>query len=314
MVYGYAYSTDATYAGSTEITSPGLALAVFNSKQGLIVDDYCMTYQDAYLGTWNSTERSLEFNGFGLYNIEEGNWKAKGEVIVTEGEMETVGTYYYDYVNAKAIVTIGDKEYEASFIAGGHMYNDFGHTEHWGVFSDNAPENIHLDYCGPTECMWCGTSCSSWGESHHVMCCDCIDIEPEDYCYCDCCGNSGYSDDMYWVGDECLCSHCFDRNCCEDEITGDYIWNEDAIRIVLARKTDQPNFDNDYGLWTHESVTDPWTWSESNRRWYSRYADCAPHATANPKEYYWNVEDLDVQGLRNFFCIYDIDKYLTTAD
>lgn len=119
MVYGYAYSTDATYAGSTEITSPGLALAVFNSKQGLIVDDYCMTYQDAYLGTWNSTERSLEFNGFGLYNIEEGNWKAKGEVIVTEGETETVGTYYYDYVNAKAIVTIGDKEYEATLVENG---------------------------------------------------------------------------------------------------------------------------------------------------------------------------------------------------
>ena len=103
------------------------------------------------------------------------------------------------------------------------------------------------------------------GEARCLICGDYIDDAEELYCYdcgsgnkreCDCCGERVDEDDCYWVGDDCLCWHCYDReatsceHCGESEYTDNmtYISPEEAEDYVVNSTGDKP-YDGYYCEW-----------------------------------------------------------------
>ncbi len=75
---------------------------------------------------------------------------------------------------------------------------------------------------------------------HSALCCKCGDQpiqEAFEYCCydcsesrhcCDCCGDGGYhEDDMYWINDESICTHCVDNHYTSCEACDEYIHNDD---------------------------------------------------------------------------------------
>lgn len=80
-----------------------LYLAVFTPDRGMIVDDYNVSYIDAFYGTWHGEDgMSLTFNGLGAYDIYEyiysiaGYWDVRGFVTVEKDGNETDVRYSYD--------------------------------------------------------------------------------------------------------------------------------------------------------------------------------------------------------------------------
>lgn len=108
-----------------------LAMGVFTSSAGMIVDDYNLCYVDKMQGVWNGENgMTLEFNGLGIYNIEMtfsgGTWRAVGEVTVTEGEESSVVRYDYDRLNQQASFTYKDKSYTVAFSDDGITVSENG--------------------------------------------------------------------------------------------------------------------------------------------------------------------------------------------
>jgi hypothetical protein len=99
------------------------------------------------------------------------------------------------------------------------MYNDFGNTENYGIFSINPPNNKYrtftINYSGLMTCMCCGEDGYLSDDTEMVICEDC---DPPTYCYC--CGervntNDAIEVDGEWVCEDCYCDlhRCL---CCED--------------------------------------------------------------------------------------------------
>lgn len=99
------------------------------------------------------------------------------------------------------------------------MYNDFGNTDNYGIFSINPPDNKYhtstINYSGLMTCMCCGESNYYSDDTEAVICEDC---EPSIYCYC--CGERVNTNDAIEVDGEWVCEDCYnDLNrcmCCED--------------------------------------------------------------------------------------------------
>lgn len=99
------------------------------------------------------------------------------------------------------------------------MYNDFGNTENYGIFSINPPDNKYrtfaINYSGLMTCMCCGEN-GYWSDDTEMVVCE--DCDPPTYCYC--CGervntNDAIEVDGEWVCEDCYCDlhRCL---CCED--------------------------------------------------------------------------------------------------
>lgn len=203
----------------------------------------------------------------------------------------------------------GDKTYYTAFNASGYMYNDFGTVTHWGVISDNAHERLDIEYCGETECMYCGSICGAFGEAHHVFCADCIDVDEVYWETCDHCGRSAPSEEMYWVGDDQLCQHCYEQLTVICDISGEAVYIDDAIRIYLCETDDGIIVDEPSASYVYagEWYADEDRWGPSSRWWYSNWAMCAPHPIdlGNGENcYYWNKSELTAGGLRNLYGVY----------
>jgi len=178
------------------------------------------------------------------------------------------------------------------------MYNDFGNATHWGCVEENCPDSVVIDYSGPTNCMWCGKE-TGWFEDRNYVCCsDCIDID-SNINYCEQCGERLYEDDICWVGDTSLCWCCRDRLTVYSELSGEYIWQDDAVPVYLAKNNvvdpDRYIYIENYHLRPEHSI-------------WEYYYNCLPHQNEDG-EYYWNVEDLTDAGLR-CFDITNLDAYL----
>lgn len=99
------------------------------------------------------------------------------------------------------------------------MYNDFGNTDNYGIFSINPPDNKYhtstINYSGLMTCMCCGENCGWYDNTEAVICEDC---EPSTYCYC--CGERVNANDAIEVDGEWVCEDCYNDlhrcMCCED--------------------------------------------------------------------------------------------------
>lgn len=99
------------------------------------------------------------------------------------------------------------------------MYNDFGNTENYGIFSINPPDNKYrtfaINYSGLMTCVCCGED-AYWSDDTEMVVCE--DCDPPTYCYC--CGERVNTNDAIEVDGEWVCEDCYhDLNrclCCED--------------------------------------------------------------------------------------------------
>ena len=99
------------------------------------------------------------------------------------------------------------------------MYNDFGNTDNYGIFSINPPDNKYhtstINYSGLMTCMCCSESNYYSDDTEAVVCEDC---DPPSYCYC--CGERVNTNNMIEVDGEWVCEDCYNDlhrcMCCED--------------------------------------------------------------------------------------------------
>lgn len=99
------------------------------------------------------------------------------------------------------------------------MYNDFGNTENYGIFSINPPNNKYrtftINYSGLMTCVCCGED-AYWSDDTDMVVCE--DCDPPTYCYC--CGERVNTNDAIEVDGEWVCEDCYNDLhrclCCED--------------------------------------------------------------------------------------------------
>ena len=191
----------------------------------------------------------------------------------------------------------------------GSMYNDFGSCTHYATISDDFVGSRTIFYSGELSCMFCGDVCDRDDDSNMVLCYECADSGC--YTYCDCCGHRIYRDDAYYVDDTLMCEYCFDRNAGRCELSDEYCFNEDLETVYLAAIEDKPDEYNDYSIVVHERYLrrkDLFTAPS----WTAKYFSCTPHKNADGV-YYWNISDVSVQGLKNYFGMYSeaaIEEYI----
>ena len=99
------------------------------------------------------------------------------------------------------------------------MYNDFGNTDNYGIFSINPPDNKYhtstINYSGLMTCMCCGEN-GYWSDDTETVICE--DCEPSIYCCC--CDERVNINDAIEVDGEWVCEDCYNDlhrcMCCED--------------------------------------------------------------------------------------------------
>jgi len=107
-------------------------------------------------------------------------------------------------------------------------YDDLLHSSYytpWYCWRTTTQEQIHWTIGGEVNCLSCG---KRHIVNHEVMQCDwCYDGD-DDYDTCAICGQRHHNDDMYWVGDDHVCSRCYDNNCVSCARCGENMYTEDA--------------------------------------------------------------------------------------
>lgn len=135
------------------------------------------------------------------------------------------------------------------------MYNDFGNTENYGIFSINPPDNKYrtfaINYSGLMTCMCCGES-DYWGDDTEAVVCE--DCDPPAYCYC--CGERVNVNDAIEVDGEWVCEDCYhDLHrclCCEDAH-----FDEDFTPVFIGHIDNQTiNIDYDEHYICNECLAD----------------------------------------------------------
>lgn len=187
----------------------------------------------------------------------------------------------------------------------GYMYNDFGCAprDHMAGINipkinsrynrrNNASDTVWADveYSGPCECMWCGGDIASGTDYDYDdesingwrICGSCVGRYS-----CDCCGNLYNSQDsLFYVDGMWLCEDCLESHTVVNAITGEAIYEGNAVTLYLANGKDadgQPNFTGDY-IYLNDNIS-PLTckkyftsqshfWSNPHRNWITKdYVD-----------------------------------------
>ena len=123
------------------------------------------------------------------------------------------------------------------------MYNDFGNTDNYGIFSINPPDNKYhtstINYSGLMTCMCCGENCGWYDNTEAVICEDC---EPSIYCCC--CDERVNINDAIEVDGEWVCEDCYNDlhrcMCCEDAHF------EDDLTLMFVGHIDNQTINIDY--------------------------------------------------------------------
>lgn len=120
-----------------------LWFAVYTPNNGMMVDDYNLTYTDSLYGTWNSSNGiTLEFNGDGGYEIRDVNmpslgvkWNVFGQVTVTENGEKTTVDYKFERATESAKFTYKEVEYTVAVglngltVTGGVLGGVYSHPD-----------------------------------------------------------------------------------------------------------------------------------------------------------------------------------------
>ena len=100
------------------------------------------------------------------------------------------------------------------FLTSGAMYCDMGTTKHFLMMTEDfdPTRNYICDYCGQSECMFCGAVGSNYDFPNEscVFCNNCQAAFPEeDYVYCDSCGERISAEDaIFSESGRCYCYSC----------------------------------------------------------------------------------------------------------
>ena len=127
------------------------------------------------------------------------------------------------------------------FLAEGAMYCDFGTTTHYMKLADGLDfeESFYLNYCGPSECMWCGAQKYSedFYDEGSVFCTECCTYySDEDYCRCTNCGNQIWAEDAIWNDDYPYCDYCASKYLRTCAICENTTHIDDAIPVFIKYK------------------------------------------------------------------------------
>ena len=123
------------------------------------------------------------------------------------------------------------------------MYNDFGNTDNYGIFSINPPDNKYhtstINYSGLMTCMCCGEN-GYWSDDTETVICE--DCEPSIYCCC--CDERVNINDAIEVDGEWVCEDCYNDlhrcMCCEDAHF------EDDLTLMFVGHIDNQTINIDY--------------------------------------------------------------------
>ena len=123
------------------------------------------------------------------------------------------------------------------------MYNDFGNTDNYGIFSINPPDNKYhtstINYSGLMTCMCCGEN-GYWSDDTETVICE--DCEPSIYCCC--CDERVNINDAIEVDGEWVCEDCYNDlhrcMCCEDAHF------DDNLTLMFVGHSDNQTINIDY--------------------------------------------------------------------
>ena len=162
----------------------------------------------------------------------------KYDEIIYNSETSEFSTSYWKWTNNET-----DNRYEIQFGADGAMYCDMGCTTHFMIRSNlfDYSKSTYFNYCGPTECMFCGEICSSddYGDESILYCRDCqSSYGDEDICYCTECSRRLWVDDAYWseYANEYYCPDCYNKYLIHCVACGDNVPIYQSVPIVLSYK------------------------------------------------------------------------------
>ena len=195
-----------------------------------------------------------------------------------------------------------------------YMYNDFRSCNHLTKIKLPVPDKREgvvirwrFNYSGPTQCMCCGKTEDdvSFANADTLLCDDCR--ENSNWVYCEHCGcRIDPDNDEYWCTEDgdYYCPDCRDEYFTWDDIYGEYVYNDYAIRVWVARDRNNPEASHDIyqdrWFWTNESFAD------------ERYAH---ESEERPGEYYILIDEVPRRILTCIFgngswSINDIKNYI----
>lgn len=142
------------------------------------------------------------------------------------------------------------------------MYCDIGNNAHH-FYKVNQLLGLHgelIDYSGPDECLWCGSTHSDFTDESEILCMPCGGGE-NNHCYCDICGCAISEDEAIWVGDYPYCDRCVGLYFCYEELYGEYVDLNEAVEVFL--NTDGAlNINNYYEYRSLTLLRDPTNYTE----------------------------------------------------
>ena len=126
---------------------------------------------------------------------------------------------------------IDDKKYDIK-IETNCMYNDIYDT-HSAYLSKEFPNPYTLNYSGEVICVSCGQyfDSSDYGSdyAHHLTCTECTPVHR-----CAECGDFIDENDVCWIGDQPLCSYCYDEVSRECDSCEDICYASDLNHVYLS--------------------------------------------------------------------------------
>lgn len=112
------------------------------------------------------------------------------------------------------------------------MYNDV-HCTHNAYLAINNKSNLDIYYSGQAECMICGDEIDSNPDDFPAssLCC----VNCGDFIRCDICGAIIYDPeyDAHYIGDSCICEHCYDHEVTYCKFCESDHFYEDLTKVYL---------------------------------------------------------------------------------
>jgi hypothetical protein len=194
------------------MNSPKVIVAYLNSK---------VPY-DIWGGSWSNKKWRCLFivdDNFickvKSYPYQNAEFEQKVIEWIAELAKENLGVEYDADIqkwNGRDAISYHDVDYKV-FMRTGHMYNDFGDTNHFIALNPNKTDeyinDTYYNYSGESQCMWCGSLyvCEGDDENDRVLC-DCC----ETYHRCAWCGDNVEDEYLYEMYDGAmLCEYCMEN-------------------------------------------------------------------------------------------------------
>ena len=306
-----SWMDDGDYRGGTVemMNSPYVVVAYLKSN------DKKLTW---YTGEWNSKLwRSLFIvHPEVIISIKSYPYQHEGLTQTVAEWLKEIAPKTINYFNYQEIIPDGHTPtpegniYHFTFLSD-RMYNDFGTVHHFGYISDKASERSVINYSGPGECVICGKITDNFADNNFVVCNNCCNGEESKYLECVCCGNYIHPDEIYWVGDEPVCPHCFHDEATECAFSGDYYFNDYLKTVYLSHIDDKPEEGDECIYIASYYIAEP---HYESSRWLSTYCSCAPHEDEKTGLLYWNISDWTKAGLQSYWGLNnedEIKKYIS---